>query len=81
MPEDTALAYVAELKIDGLSIALTFEGGRLRRGATRGDGVHGEDVTSNIRVLRSVPLTLKGDSPARWRFEAKSTFPAPTFSE
>jgi DNA ligase (NAD+) len=77
--EDTALAYVAELKIDGLSIALTFEGGRLRRGATRGDGVHGEDVTSNIRVLRSVPLTLKGDSPARMEIRGEVYFPRADF--
>ena len=63
-PEDTALAYVAELKIDGLSIALTYEGGRLVRGATRGDGVHGEDVTSNIRVIKAVPLKLRGDVPS-----------------
>ena len=63
-PEDTPLAYVAELKIDGLSIALTYEGGRLIRGATRGDGVRGEDVTSNIRVIRAVPLKLRGEAPA-----------------
>ena len=79
VPEDTRLAYVAELKIDGLSIALTFEGGRLRRGATRGDGVHGEDVTSNIRVLRSVPLTLKGDSPARMEVRGEVYFPRADF--
>ena len=63
-PEETPLAYVAELKIDGLSIALTYEGGILARGATRGDGVHGEDVTSNIRVIRTVPLKLRGNAPA-----------------
>jgi len=54
-----AIAYVAELKIDGLSIALTYEDGRLVRGATRGDGVHGEDVTANVRTIRAIPLTLK----------------------
>jgi len=58
-PIDTAVAYVAELKIDGLSIALTYEGGRLRRGATRGDGSRGEDVTSNVRTIRAIPLALR----------------------
>ncbi len=59
--EDTALPYVAELKIDGLSIALTYEHGRLTRGVTRGDGVQGEDVTPNVRVIRAIPLSLKTD--------------------
>jgi DNA ligase (NAD+) len=62
-PEDAVLPYVAELKIDGLSIALTYEKGRLVRGVTRGDGVQGEDVTPNIRVIRAVPLRLKGAAP------------------
>jgi DNA ligase (NAD+) len=79
LPESTVLAYVAELKIDGLSIALTFEGGRLRRGATRGDGVHGEDVTPNIRVLRSVPLTLKGSVPERMEIRGEVYFPRADF--
>ena len=60
---DAPVAYVAELKIDGLSIALTYENGRLRRGATRGDGVRGEDVTPNVRTIRAVPLALRGESP------------------
>jgi len=64
MAEDTELSYVAELKIDGLSIALTYEDGRLVRGVTRGDGVTGEDVTPNVRVIRSVPLRLNGAVPA-----------------
>jgi DNA ligase (NAD+) len=58
MPADSALAYVAELKIDGLSIALTYERGELIRGVTRGDGVQGEEVTPNVRTIRSVPLRL-----------------------
>ena len=51
--------YVAELKIDGVSIALTYSGGVLQRAATRGDGTTGEDVTFNIRTIRAIPLTLK----------------------
>ena len=52
--------YVAELKLDGLSMALTYQDGELVRGVTRGDGEVGEDVTSNIRTIRSVPLRLEG---------------------
>ena len=55
--------YVVELKIDGLSVALTFEGGRFVRGATRGDGEVGEDVTANLRTLRELPLRLRGGAP------------------
>src|SRR4051794_28680107 len=57
------VAYVAELKIDGLSIALTYDDGRLARGATRGDGARGEDVTANVRTIRAIPLSLR-DGPA-----------------
>jgi DNA ligase (NAD+) len=57
--------YVAELKIDGLSIALTYEDGRLVRGATRGDGVRGEDVTANVRTVRAIPLSLRGGPKGR----------------
>ena len=57
--------YVAELKIDGLSLALTYENGTLVRGATRGDGVRGEEVTSNVRTIRAIPLKLKTDSVGR----------------
>ena len=56
---ETSPAYVAELKIDGLSIALTYDEGRLVRGATRGDGSRGEDVTANVRTVRAIPLSLK----------------------
>lgn len=62
--DGTAVTYVAELKIDGLSIALTYEGRVLVRGATRGDGVHGEDVTSNVRTIRAIPLRLRDSAPA-----------------
>jgi DNA ligase (NAD+) len=62
---DTAVPYVAELKIDGLSIALTYEDGRLVRGATRGDGARGEDVTANVRTIRAIPLSLRTPVPGR----------------
>jgi len=58
--EDAPVEYVAELKIDGLSIALTYERGRLTRAATRGDGTIGEVVTHNVRTIRAVPLSLAG---------------------
>ena len=51
--------FVCELKIDGLSVSLVYEGGRLARAATRGDGTTGEDVTPNVRTIHSVPLELK----------------------
>ena len=54
-----SIEYVCELKIDGLSIALTYQNGQLQLGATRGDGTTGEDVTGNVRTIKSVPLSLK----------------------
>src|SRR5262245_5100102 len=62
---DASVAYVAELKIDGLSIALTYEDGVLVRGATRGDGTLGEDVTPNVRTIRAIPLSLREKVPGR----------------
>ena len=56
--------YLTELKIDGLSIDLVYENGQLTRAATRGDGVTGEDITANARVIEDIPHTLKGDAPA-----------------
>lgn len=52
------IEYVSELKIDGAALALTYENGLLTRGATRGDGVTGEDITQNVRTIRSIPLRL-----------------------
>ena len=75
----TAVAYVAELKIDGLSIALTYEDGRLVRGATRGDGSRGEDVTANVRTIRALPLTLRGGPKGRVEVRGEVFLPRRNF--
>ncbi len=69
--------FVAELKIDGLSIALRYENGKLVRGATRGDGVRGEDVTGNVRTIRSIPLEISERRTMEVRGEVY--FPRPSF--
>ena len=56
----SAAGYVAEVKIDGLAVELTYEEGKYLRGATRGDGIRGEDVTANLRAIPDVPLVLPG---------------------
>lgn len=73
------VAYTAELKIDGLSIALTYEDGVLVRGVTRGDGVRGEDVTSNVRTIRSVPLRLRDAIPGRLEVRGEIYLPRAAF--
>ncbi len=65
LPADAALPLVGETKIDGLSISLLYERGRFVRGATRGDGAEGENVTVNLRTLRALPRTLHGSAPER----------------
>ena len=71
--------YVAELKIDGLSMAVTYENGVLLRGATRGDGVHGEDVTANVRTIRAIPLRLRGDASGRIEIRGEVYLPRSAF--
>src|SRR5262249_52491025 len=56
--------YVAEPKLDGLAVSVTYRDGGLERAATRGDGVRGEDVTANVRTIRAVPQRLRGNAPA-----------------
>jgi DNA ligase (NAD+) len=62
-PDDPPVTYVCELKIDGLAISLRYERRRFVRGATRGDGTTGEDVTPNLRTVRAIPMTLLEDPP------------------
>ena len=61
--DDAAVAYAAELKFDGLAISLRYEDGVLVQAATRGDGETGEDVTSNVRTVKAIPLRLLGEAP------------------
>ena len=71
---------VCEPKVDGLAVALTYEDGVLVRGATRGDGARGEDVTANLRAVRTVPLRLRGSgAPARVEVRGEVFFPTAAF--
>ena len=77
---ERAIDYVAELKIDGLSMALHYEKGRLVRGVTRGDGVRGDEVTPNVRAIRTVPLRLHGaDVPDELEVRGEVYFPRSRF--
>ena len=62
-PEEREIAFTAEPKIDGLSCSIRYEKGQLKIAATRGDGEEGEDVTANVRTIRSIPQVLRGDVP------------------
>ncbi|HAN46633.1 MAG TPA: DNA ligase, partial [Cyanobacteria bacterium UBA8156] len=63
---DGETGYVCELKMDGVALALSYENGVLVRGATRGDGEAGEDITGNVRAIRSIPLRLQTAAPPAW---------------
>ena len=76
---DQSPAYVAELKIDGLSMALTYEDGKLVRAATRGDGIRGEEVTHNARTVRAIPLSLKGGPKGRIEIRGEVYLPKKNF--
>ena len=77
---DGAVEYVCELKYDGASISLTYEEGVLVRAVTRGDGVQGDDVTNNVKTIRSVPLKLKGDFPAKFDIRGEIVLPLAGFA-
>ena len=71
--------YMAELKIDGLGIALHYRDGLLVRGVTRGDGERGEDVTQNVRAIRGVPLGLRGEAPRELEVRGEIFLPRTSF--
>ncbi|MEO2062246.1 MAG: NAD-dependent DNA ligase LigA [Christiangramia sp.] len=73
--------YVCELKYDGASISLTYENGILQKAVTRGDGFQGDDVTNNIRTIRSVPLKLKGDFPEKFHIRGEIVLPYEGFAK
>jgi DNA ligase (NAD+) len=74
-----AIEYVMELKYDGVAIALHYSQGRLQRALTRGDGTVGEDVTSNIRTVRTIPLQLKGRFPSDFEIRGEVFLPRTVF--
>ena len=76
---DAEFDLVCELKIDGLAVSLIYENGRLVRGATRGDGHRGEDVTTNLRTVRSIPLSVMGEVPPSLEVRGEVYMPIESF--
>ena len=79
--DDEEPRYVSELKIDGLAVSLRYERGRFVRGATRGNGTIGEDVTANLRTVRSIPERLSGDYPEVLEARGEVYIPLDRFEE
>lgn len=78
---DVALEYTCELKYDGASISITYENGLLKRAVTRGDGFQGDDVTNNIKTIRSIPLQLKGNYPEKFDVRGEIILPFAGFEK
>jgi DNA ligase (NAD+) len=76
---DEQIDYVCELKFDGLSISLIYEDGKLTQAITRGDGVQGDEVTTNARTIKSIPLQLKGNYPQKFEIRGEVFMPRPVF--
>ncbi len=79
LSEGTDLEYVCELKIDGLAISLTYESGLFARGATRGNGTVGEDISQNLRTIRAIPLRLQGEAPTLLEVRGEAFMLKPEF--
>ncbi|MFZ4564657.1 MAG: DNA ligase LigA-related protein, partial [Bacteroidales bacterium] len=74
--------YVCELKFDGVAIGLTYRGGRLIQAITRGDGVRGDDVTTNVKTIRSIPLKLQGNGyPEEFEIRGEIILPHASFEK
>ncbi|WP_299248287.1 NAD-dependent DNA ligase LigA [uncultured Aquimarina sp.] len=78
---DGDVSYTCELKYDGASISLTYEDGELIRAVTRGDGIQGDDVTTNVKTIKSVPLKLKGDYPPKFDIRGEIVLPYEGFAK
>ena len=78
---DVEVAFTCELKYDGASISLTYEDGVLEKAVTRGDGFQGDNVTNNIRTIRSVPLKLKGSFPQKFDIRGEIVLPLEGFAK
>ncbi|WP_299315333.1 NAD-dependent DNA ligase LigA [uncultured Aquimarina sp.] len=78
---DGDVSYTCELKYDGASISLTYENGELIRAVTRGDGIQGDDVTTNVKTIKSVPLKLKGDYPSKFDIRGEIVLPYEGFAK
>jgi DNA ligase (NAD+) len=76
-----SLEYTCELKYDGASISITYENGKLKRAVTRGDGFQGDDVTNNIKTIRSIPLELKGNFPDKFDVRGEIILPFAGFEK
>ncbi|MGJ5642097.1 NAD-dependent DNA ligase LigA [Formosa sp. S-31] len=78
---DGEVSYTCELKYDGASISLTYENGQLVKAVTRGDGVQGDEVTTNIKTIKSVPLQLKGEYPDKFDIRGEIILPFEGFNK
>ncbi len=77
---DGEVNFTCELKYDGASISLTYEKGEFKQAVTRGDGIQGDDVTNNVRTIRSVPLKLEGDYPEKFEIRGEIVLPYEGFA-
>jgi DNA ligase (NAD+) len=73
--------YVCELKYDGVAIGITYKNGKLFRAVTRGDGSEGEDITANVKTIRTIPLTLNGNFPQEFDIRGEIIFPLDAFNK
>ncbi len=78
---DVPIEYTCELKYDGASISITYENGKLERAVTRGDGFQGDDVTNNIKTIKSIPLQLKGTFPDKFDIRGEIILPFAGFEK
>lgn len=78
---DSDVQYTCELKYDGASISMTYLNGKLQRAVTRGDGYQGDDVTANVKTIRSVPLQLQGDFPEKFHIRGEIILPVAGFNK